>query len=71
VAPPCWQKLLESDNGSITIQTDKEPNNVTYDVQVDNGNINIFNKYTSSSVLGNGDNLIKLKTNNGRITITK
>jgi DUF4097 and DUF4098 domain-containing protein YvlB len=62
---------LESDNGSITIQTDKEPNNVTYDVHVDNGKINIFNKYTSNTIVGKGDNLIKLKTDNGKITITK
>ncbi|WML42857.1 DUF4097 family beta strand repeat-containing protein [Neobacillus sp. PS3-40] len=62
---------LRSDNGSITIHTDNEPTNVTYDVHVDNGSINIFNKYTSSSVIGKGDNMIKLTTNNGKISITK
>lgn len=60
---------LKSDNGSISVQTDKEPDNVTYDVHVDNGSINIFNKYTGSAVVGNGGNLIKLTTNNGKITI--
>jgi DUF4097 and DUF4098 domain-containing protein YvlB len=62
---------LESDNGSITIHTDKEPKNVTYDVHVDNGSINIFDKYSSGTVVGNGERLIKLKTNNGKISIIK
>ncbi|WP_066073887.1 DUF4097 family beta strand repeat-containing protein [Neobacillus soli] len=62
---------LEADNGSITIQTDEEPSNVTYDVHVDNGTINIFNKYTNGAVVGNGANLIKLTTNNGKITVRK
>jgi DUF4097 and DUF4098 domain-containing protein YvlB len=62
---------LESNNGSISVQTEKEPANVTYDVHVDNGNINIFNKYTNGTVVGNGNNLIKLTTNNGKIAITK
>lgn len=62
---------LESDNGSIAIQTSREPDNTTYDVHVDNGSINIFNKYTGNAVVGNGDNLITLKTNNGKISITK
>jgi DUF4097 and DUF4098 domain-containing protein YvlB len=62
---------LESDNGGITIQTDKEPTNVTYNTHEDNGSINIFNKYSNGTVIGNGDNLIKLTTNNGEISITK
>jgi hypothetical protein len=62
---------LESDNGGINIQTDHEPTNVTYEVQVDNGEINIFNKYKGSTVVGKGTNKIKLTTNNGEITITK
>jgi DUF4097 and DUF4098 domain-containing protein YvlB len=62
---------LESDNGGITIHTDKEPKNVTYDVHVDNGSINIFDKYSNGTKIGNGENLIKLTTNNGEINITK
>lgn len=62
---------LESDNGSIAIQTEREPDNVTYDVHSDNGSINIFNKYSSNTVVGHGDNLIKLRTDNGKISIMK
>jgi DUF4097 and DUF4098 domain-containing protein YvlB len=62
---------LESDNGGIMIQTEKEPTNVTYEVQVDNGSINIFDKYKGSTVVGNGDHKIKLTTNNGEITIKR
>ncbi len=62
---------LESDNGSIIVQTNQEPDDVTYDLHSDNGSINIFDKYKSGSVVGNGSNLIRLTTNNGKITITK
>ncbi|MFJ8264019.1 DUF4097 family beta strand repeat-containing protein [Rummeliibacillus sp. NPDC094406] len=62
---------LDSDNGIITVQTETEPTNVTFDVHVDNGTINILDKYRNAAVIGKGENLIKLTTNNGRITITK
>ncbi|MEI4768166.1 DUF4097 family beta strand repeat-containing protein [Psychrobacillus sp. FJAT-51614] len=60
---------LESDNGAIEIQTNKEPQNATIDVNVDNGKIDIFGSSSKQSVFGNGDNLIKLETNNGKITV--
>ena len=60
---------LETDNGSIEIETEKEPKNVTFDVQVDNGSINILDKYKGSTVIGNGENKVKLKTNNGKIQV--
>lgn len=60
---------LESSNGSITIKSSKEPNNVTFDVNVNNGTTNIFSKYEDNDVIGQGENLIKLKTSNGKITI--
>ncbi|MEK5382210.1 DUF4097 family beta strand repeat-containing protein [Niallia sp. FSL W8-0635] len=62
---------LETNNGSIEIETEKEPTNVTFDVQVDNGSINILDKYKGSTVIGNGENLVKLKTNNGKIQVLK
>ncbi|PKG25305.1 DUF4097 family beta strand repeat-containing protein [Niallia nealsonii] len=62
---------LETDNGSIEIETEKEPTNVAFDVQVDNGRVNILDKYEGDAVIGNGDNIVKLKTNNGRISVTK
>lgn len=62
---------LESDNGSIKIKTDNVPTNATFNVDVDNGHINIFDKYSGNAVFGNGENVISLKTNNGKITVTK
>jgi DUF4097 and DUF4098 domain-containing protein YvlB len=62
---------LETNNGRIEIETEKEPTNVTFNVDVDNGRVDILNKYSGNAVIGNGDNLIELKTDNGRITVTK
>lgn len=62
---------LETDNGKINIQTEQEPTNVTFDVRVDNGKVLIFGSSSWDTVIGNGENLIKLKTNNGGITVTK
>ncbi|MBP0724986.1 DUF4097 family beta strand repeat protein [Bacillus sp. RG28] len=62
---------FESNNGSILIQTEKEPTNVTFNTHTDNGSINILGKYNGNAVIGNGDNLIELSTDNGSITVTK
>lgn len=62
---------LETNNGWIEIETENEPTNVTFVVQVDNGSINILDKYKGSTVIGNGENLVKLKTNNGKIQVLK
>ncbi|WP_071458855.1 DUF4097 family beta strand repeat-containing protein [Bacillus massilinigeriensis] len=62
---------LESDNGRIAIKTDREPTNATFDVHVDNGKIDILNKYNGNAVIGKGENLVKLETNNGNIKVTK
>lgn len=62
---------LESDNGSIKIVTEKEPVNARFEVKVDNGKVNLFDKYDGSTIIGNGDNLIKLTTNNGKVTVTE
>jgi DUF4097 and DUF4098 domain-containing protein YvlB len=62
---------FESNNGSILIQTEKEPTNVTFNTHTDNGSINILGKYNGNAIIGNGDNLIELSTDNGSITVTK
>ncbi|MFP3918877.1 DUF4097 family beta strand repeat-containing protein, partial [Lysinibacillus telephonicus] len=62
---------FETDNGSIIIQTKKEPENVKMDVYTDNGTINIFGKSNESTVIGNGENLIKLTSDNGDIIVEK
>ncbi|MGG3943637.1 DUF4097 family beta strand repeat-containing protein [Peribacillus psychrosaccharolyticus] len=62
---------LESDNGKITIETDKEPTNTTFKVSADNGKINILDKYEGNTVIGKGDNLVDLESNNGKIEVIK
>jgi len=62
---------FETDNGYINIQTEQEPKNATLDVQIDNGKANIFGSSDRNIKFGNGEHLIKLKTNNGRITVAK
>ncbi|MFC4401568.1 DUF4097 family beta strand repeat-containing protein [Gracilibacillus xinjiangensis] len=62
---------LQSHNGSINVKTDNEPTNVTFDTNVHNGKINLFNDPNWPSVIGNGDHLIKLSTHNGSITVNE
>ncbi|MEK5070157.1 DUF4097 family beta strand repeat-containing protein [Sporosarcina sp. FSL K6-1508] len=62
---------LTTDNGEIEVQTEKEPTNATIDVKTDNGKINVFGSENKHTTFGNGKHLIKLRTDNGRITITK
>jgi len=62
---------LTTDNGKIEIQTEKEPANATIDVKTDNGRIDVFGYENKHTKFGNGEHLIKLRTDNGRITITK
>lgn len=60
---------FETDNGIIKIETTKRPENVSFDVSVDNGKVDILGEFKSSTVIGNGDNHIKLTTSNGGIIV--
>ncbi|GGE31773.1 hypothetical protein GCM10011391_08050 [Pullulanibacillus camelliae] len=60
---------LSSNNGRIDIKSSKQPTNARFDVHVDNGRVNLFNKYNGNAVIGKGKNLIKLSTDNGSITV--
>ncbi|KKK39232.1 hypothetical protein WQ57_05580 [Mesobacillus campisalis] len=62
---------FESLNGKIEIQTAKEPANATIDAEVSHGNVTIFGDSIRDTVFGNGENLIKLTTLNGDVTVTK
>lgn len=62
---------FETDNGKIEILTDHEPADATLDLRVGNGKINYFGKNDWNAVIGSGTNVIKLKTSNGSITLTK
>lgn len=60
---------LESNNGKISIKTEKEPTNTTFKVSANNGSINILDKYEGNTVIGKGENLVSLKSNNGKIVV--
>ncbi|MFB4475615.1 DUF4097 family beta strand repeat-containing protein [Virgibacillus sp. SK37] len=62
---------LETDNGAINVYTEKEPTNTTFNINTDNGKILVFGKSNYDTVIGNGENLVKLKTDNGSITVEK
>ncbi|WP_164670109.1 DUF4097 family beta strand repeat-containing protein [Virgibacillus doumboii] len=62
---------LESNNGKIKIETEKEPTNTTFDIEIDNGKATVFGSSNWNTVVGDGENLIKLKTNNGHISVEK
>lgn len=60
---------LQTDNGAIHIQTDKKPENVTFDIKLGNGKAKVFGSSDWDTKVGNGENLIKLITDNGNITV--
>ena len=62
---------LTTDNGRIEITSTSKPTNVTIDVKTDNGKIDVFGVKNEYTVFGKGEHLIKLKTDNGGITVTK
>lgn len=62
---------LETDNGAIEVYTKKEPTNTTLNINTDNGKISVFGNSQYDTVIGDGENQVKLKTDNGRITIEK
>ncbi|WP_058306107.1 DUF4097 family beta strand repeat-containing protein [Gracilibacillus massiliensis] len=62
---------FQTDNGSITIETEKEPTNVVFDTKTNNGSINLFNDSSYDMIIGDGDHTIKLRTKNGSITVNK
>ncbi|RST71855.1 hypothetical protein D4T97_018285 [Siminovitchia acidinfaciens] len=63
---------FETDNGRIEIQTKKEPADVTFHGRTSNGKVTIFDQtYSKEFEVGDGKNLIKLKSQNGSITVTK
>ncbi|HLR02215.1 MAG TPA: DUF4097 family beta strand repeat-containing protein [Virgibacillus sp.] len=61
---------LETNNGTITIHSEQEPENVTFLTSVNNGKVDLFGgKYNDSEVVGNGDHVVKLTANNGKIKV--
>jgi len=62
---------FESDNGDIEIKTDQKPTNAVLDIKTKNGEVTVFGNSNWDTVIGNGENQIKLTTNNGDIRIVK
>ncbi|WP_078380017.1 DUF4097 family beta strand repeat-containing protein [Sutcliffiella halmapala] len=60
---------LKTDNGRITIDTEKEPTNATINVDVKNGRVDIFGSSSNHKVIGDGEHAIKLTTKNGSVTV--
>lgn len=56
-------------NGLISIETENEPTNVTFDVAVELGQVDIFGSNEQNVVYGAGENAIKLTTSLGKITV--
>lgn len=62
---------LKTDNGRIELQTDEIPTDAKIEAFTDNGRIDLFGQTNSSVTYGDGTYLIKLKTDNGGIRVTK
>lgn len=62
---------LKTNNGSISIQTDREPENAIIQTRANNGSITIFGEKNGAGVYGSGEHLIHLSTQNGKIEVEK
>ena len=62
---------LETDNGSILIETESDPTDVTIRAKVDHGKIDVFGENNSRTTFGSGTNTIQLSSDNGKITVGK
>lgn len=60
---------FHTSNGKINIFTETKPTNVTFDLKTDFGKIRVFEKSDWNTIIGSGEHLIKLRTDNGGITI--
>lgn len=62
---------LETDNGSILVETENDPTDVSIHTKVDFGKISVFGEKNSRTVFGNGTNKVRLSSDNGKITVEK
>ena len=62
---------LKTDNGSIMIETESEPTDVSISAKVDWGKVDIFGERNSKTVYGAGTNQVNLSSDNGRLTIAR
>ncbi|WP_342514926.1 DUF4097 family beta strand repeat-containing protein [Sporosarcina sp. FSL K6-1522] len=62
---------FRTDNGSIAIQSTAAPKNVTIHAKTNHGKIDIFGERNSRTMIGTGEHTIRLKSDNGRISVTQ
>jgi len=60
---------LETDNGSILVETETDPTDVSIHTKVDFGKISVFGEKNSRTVFGNGKNKVQLSSDNGKIIV--
>ena len=60
---------FETDNGRIEIRTENEPANIRIEADADNGSIELFGQNSEQLSFGTGDTLIRLASDNGRISV--
>jgi len=60
---------LHSDNGKIDVILDEKPIHILYDLVSHNGKITVFGEESWDIQVGDGKPLLKLSSNNGKITI--
>lgn len=63
------QVSLNTNNGSIAVKLSEKPANAKIDAQTDNGFVKIFESRDKSVIFGEGEHLLKLRTNNGKISV--
>ncbi|CAM3247580.1 DUF4097 domain-containing protein [Filibacter tadaridae] len=61
---------FKTDNGSIAIRSENAPTNVSIHAKTSHGKIDIFGERNSRTVFGAGEHTIRLKSDNGRITVS-
>ncbi|SHF72132.1 DUF4097 family beta strand repeat-containing protein [Ornithinibacillus halophilus] len=60
---------LSSVNGRISIHSRNQPSNVTIDVDVVLGKVEVFGKDTNRAVFGDGENKVNISTVNGSVKV--
>ncbi|MDS9472530.1 DUF4097 family beta strand repeat-containing protein [Sporosarcina pasteurii] len=62
---------IRTDNGAIYVKLGEEPANARIKADTDNGIVTIFGAKERTATFGEGKNLMKLQTDNGRIVVEK
>lgn len=60
---------LKTDNGSILVESENEPTNTSIHAKTSHGKIQVFDQQNAHTIFGEGEYVIRLKSDNGRITV--